>query len=64
MKDLIEIHNQYMSGLITFVEFTMAFAKAIVHITPEDAKALLEANDIIKYKDMVEWERANGVMRP
>lgn len=58
MKELAEIHAQYQSGILTLPEFLLASH----HAMQEEGviEELTRARDLMKYKDVMEWEKANG----
>ncbi len=61
MEKVIAIHNMYINGMMTFAEFTIAFACAVNGMSEVDAEALIQVTKL-EYKEMGEWESTNGVV--
>ena len=59
MKTLVDLHNQYVSGLITFSEFMIAAFGKIV--ADENIGQELIALNKMEFADMVRAEREYGL---
>lgn len=56
---LIEIHNQYIAGLITFSEFMIAALNHMIE-NPQAVTDLIEVNHL-NYPEMIAWEKEMGL---
>lgn len=60
MKNLVELHNQYIAGLITFSEFMLG---VMGEVQNEEAVKELLSTAGMEFKELIQWEEKIGVNR-